>query len=395
MELTQDPTSVYYLHPSDHTGMKLVSAMFNGTGFANWKRSMVIGLTAKNKMSFVDGTLTKPEITHADYKSWNCCNSMIIGWIISALEPQIAASILYIDTARDVWVDLEDRFGQVSSAQLYAIQQEIHQISQDSMPIAEYYTHLKKLWDEYDNLKPLPTCVCTNCTCDLTRKFLKTQQDQRIMIFLMKLSNNYANVRSNILMMENMPNLSQAYRMLLQEQSHREISHLSSNTEAVAFVADRRRYEDRSQFPNNRSVYQPPHRAYSNSNFSQNSKQVPPKRINYYCDHCKVPGHSMERCFKLNGYPANFKGGPSRKYGAYANTENVVVDATTDMGSNVCDSNPNVTGFTTDQCKQLMQMLNGKFKDIDSSSEQSAQDSNATANNALFAGAFNDSNHSW
>lgn len=60
MELTQDPSSVYFLHPSDNTGMKLVTTSFNGTRYGNWKRSMVIGLTAKNKMSFVDGTLAKP-----------------------------------------------------------------------------------------------------------------------------------------------------------------------------------------------------------------------------------------------------------------------------------------------------------------------------------------------
>ncbi|KAL8125167.1 hypothetical protein AgCh_012733 [Apium graveolens] len=67
-------------------------------------------------MSFVDGTLAKPEITADDYKSWCRYNSMIIGWIVSALDPQIAASVLYADSARDVWVDLEDRFGQACSA---------------------------------------------------------------------------------------------------------------------------------------------------------------------------------------------------------------------------------------------------------------------------------------
>ena len=92
MELTQDPNSVYYLHPSDNTGMKLVTTPFNGSCYANWKRSMVIGLTAKNKMCFIDGSLLKPDILDNSYKSWCRCNSMIIGWLIIALEPPIAAS---------------------------------------------------------------------------------------------------------------------------------------------------------------------------------------------------------------------------------------------------------------------------------------------------------------
>lgn len=145
MELNQDPSSIYYLHPSDHTGMKLVYFIFTGSNFANWKRSMSIGLIAKNKMSFVDGTLTKPETTAENFKSWSRCNSMVTGWIRTALDPSIAASILYIDTARDVWVDLEEGFDQVTSAQIYALQQDVYQTSQDNVPIAEYYTQLKKV----------------------------------------------------------------------------------------------------------------------------------------------------------------------------------------------------------------------------------------------------------
>ena len=27
----------------------------------------------------------------------------------------------------------------------------------------------------------------------------------------------------------------------------------------------------------------------------------------YFCDHCKIHGHSVERCVKLNVYPSGFK----------------------------------------------------------------------------------------
>lgn len=49
-----------------------------------------------------------------------------------------------------------------------------------------YLSKLKKHWDELDNLSPLPTCVCSSCTCALTQKYIKVQQDQRLMVFLMK-----------------------------------------------------------------------------------------------------------------------------------------------------------------------------------------------------------------
>ncbi|XP_021713603.1 uncharacterized protein LOC110681785 [Chenopodium quinoa] len=197
-------------------------------------------------MGFIDGSLPKPNDALV-LKAWNRCNSMVIGWIIVVLGPQIAGSILFVETAREIWLDLEERFGHASSAQLYALQQEISGAEQDTMSISEYYNHLKKLWDELDNLCPLPTCACNNCTCSLTQKYIKLQQDQRLMVFLMKLTNKYANVRSNILMMPSLPTLAQAYRMVLQEERHKALSAVPEKvSEPIAFAEDRRKFDDRS-----------------------------------------------------------------------------------------------------------------------------------------------------
>lgn len=77
-DLTQNPSSSYYLHPSDHDGSKLVSTPFDDTGYSDWLRSMIISLTAKNKMPFVDGTLPQPSSDSSDFKAWLHCNNMVI-----------------------------------------------------------------------------------------------------------------------------------------------------------------------------------------------------------------------------------------------------------------------------------------------------------------------------
>lgn len=125
LDLTQDPSSVYYLHPSDHAGSKLVSTPFDGTGYSDWKRSMLISLTAKNKMSFVDGTLPQPSISSSTHKAWTRCNNMVIGWLIASMDRLLAKSIMYCNTAHEIWSDLEERFGQASLAQLYSLQEEL------------------------------------------------------------------------------------------------------------------------------------------------------------------------------------------------------------------------------------------------------------------------------
>ena len=73
-------------------------------------------------------------------------------------------------------------------AQLYSLYEELANISQQlHQHIADYFTCMKTLWDKLDHLNPLPMCKCNGCVCGLTKQFLKIQQDQRIMNFLMKL----------------------------------------------------------------------------------------------------------------------------------------------------------------------------------------------------------------
>ncbi|MDV3180586.1 MAG: hypothetical protein Q8829_02805, partial [Candidatus Phytoplasma australasiaticum] len=116
----QDPMSVYYIHPSDASSTQLVSVKFNGVGFHNWKRSMMLTLSAKNKLGFVTGTIPVPASDTAEYAYWERCNNLVISWLIFNLDEHIAKSVLFLPTAQQIWEDLEERFGYASMTQIYS-----------------------------------------------------------------------------------------------------------------------------------------------------------------------------------------------------------------------------------------------------------------------------------
>lgn len=117
---------------------------------------------------------------------------MIIGWIIASLERSIARSVMYYVTAREMWKDIEDRYGQTSVAQICSLHTKLFDVVQESgMSISEYFTNIKSIWDQLDALDPVPICSCQGCICNLTKKVLKSQQNQRLIRFLMKLSENF------------------------------------------------------------------------------------------------------------------------------------------------------------------------------------------------------------
>ncbi|XP_021846534.1 uncharacterized protein [Spinacia oleracea] len=266
----QDPSSPFYLHPTDNTANQLVSVKFKGEGeaYGDWRRSMMISMSSKNKLGFVNGTISKPDTDDATYLAWMRCNDMMISWLLFNLDSTIAKSVMYFNTAREIWLDLEDRFGFVNGPQLFALEQQASDITQGTQSISEFFTEIKSLWDKLSAANPLPVCTCNLCTCNLTQKIFKMQQDHRLMQFLMKLSEHLATARGNLLMMQPLPTISHAYRMLAQEERQRELSIPTlQHHESHAFAADRRRYNDyqnrgnyRGQQSYGRSGYQ-----YNNS----------------------------------------------------------------------------------------------------------------------------------
>ncbi|XP_021836616.2 uncharacterized protein [Spinacia oleracea] len=392
----QDPASPFYLHPTDNTANQLVSVKFMGEGYGDWRRSMMISMSSKNKLGFVNGRLPKPDPTDITYEAWLRCNDMMISWILFNLDSVISKSVLYFNTAREIWLDLEDRFGFVSGPQLYALKRQASDITQGSQNVAEFFTEIKSIWDKISAANPLPTCTCNLCTCNLTQKIFKMQQEQRLMQFLMKLGEHLAAARGNLLMMQPLPTLSHAYRMLAQEERQKEIS-APVQHESHAFAADRRRYNDYQ----GRNNYRAQQSGYPRNNYQSTggNKATGYKRppSSYYCDHCKVNGHSTERCFKLHGFPPGFTGFKSDKRAASAvYTDEAYYDDMTEYQQQYFPNDreqqpqqPQANFFTPEQCTQLLNLLSKQQVEKVAVTDTQFEEGDSSGH-AFMAGPFNE-----
>ncbi|XP_074314681.1 uncharacterized protein LOC141649912 [Silene latifolia] len=117
-----DVNDPHFIHQSETPGGKLVANVFSGSGYGGWRRSMLIALSAKNKIGFIDGSIHKPATNAPTAKSWQRCNDVVFSWILSSVSPTIADSIIFNNTAKDAWDELQERFGQSNGAQLYSVQ---------------------------------------------------------------------------------------------------------------------------------------------------------------------------------------------------------------------------------------------------------------------------------
>ncbi|KAL0302702.1 UNVERIFIED_CONTAM: hypothetical protein Scaly_3023800 [Sesamum calycinum] len=91
---------------------------------------------------------------------WERANSMVISWILNSISKDIVESFLYINTARDLWVELESRFEVSNGPMIYQLQREIASAAQGTLSVSAYFSKLKKPLDELGCLVKTPSCSC-------------------------------------------------------------------------------------------------------------------------------------------------------------------------------------------------------------------------------------------
>ncbi|KAL0417015.1 UNVERIFIED_CONTAM: hypothetical protein Slati_3533400 [Sesamum latifolium] len=182
-------------------------------------------LGAKMKLGFINGKNQKPAEDSEDYEQWVRNDCMVTSWILNSISKEIVESFLYINSARELWIELEMHFGESNGPLIYQIQREIASVSQGNLSISAYYAKLKRLWDELLCLRPMPQCECG------TSKILADMnQSNQLMEFLMGLHDSFDHVRNQILLMEPLPSVNKAYSMALRVEKQREVNSEITNS---------------------------------------------------------------------------------------------------------------------------------------------------------------------
>uniref|UniRef100_A0A2N9IHW7 Retrotransposon gag domain-containing protein n=1 Tax=Fagus sylvatica TaxID=28930 RepID=A0A2N9IHW7_FAGSY len=245
---------------------------------------------------------------------------------------EIASNVIYANTTKEIWEDLRERFAQGNGPRIFEIQKSILVLSQDNSSISSYYTRLKSLWDELSNFRSIP-----DCSCRAMKVLFDNKQHEYVMQFLMGLNDSFSHVRAQILMTDPLPFITKAFALVVQEERQRNIN-IPSLAPAVDSVA---LFTCGEVTRNN----------YGGKNQSY-------KKDRPLCSHCGITGDTVDKCYKLHGYPPGYKFKGK-------------MHSTNQSSANVED--PHLP-FTQAQCQQLLSML---------SSQASLQSSQPPVNNQI------------
>ncbi|KAJ8641114.1 hypothetical protein MRB53_017808 [Persea americana] len=284
----------FFVHHSDNPTAVLVSPLLTGDNYSTWLRAMTMALRAKNKLCFVDGT-TEPPTDIKELQQWQRCNDLVSSWILNSTEGEIRASILYAETAREIWLDLSNRFTQTNAPKIYQLKQSIASLKQEDTSASTYFTKMKALWDELNSLT-----VVKSCTCGHGKASAIQQEQDRAMEFLQGLHDRFSALRSQILLMDPFPNATKIYALVRQEEKQQEIHSLSPSVnapEAAALSVN----PAHASTPNGR----PSHSSNRSNNGQRNNGRDNRRngRPTLHCDYCGYNNHTKEVCYRLHGFP--------------------------------------------------------------------------------------------
>ncbi|KAF7835631.1 Integrase, catalytic core [Senna tora] len=259
-----------YLHPSDNSGVQLVTTLLTTSNYVVWCRFMKRALKSKNKLGFVDGA-----------------------WITDAMTKDLAEEYAFSVSSRQLWLDLEEKYGTGDKPQAFNLKKKLVAMKQSGDSLAVYSNRLQKCWEELKCLEPKIRCTNIDNKCCATNKRLDERDSSNlVMQFLMGLYDCYDAVVSNILMIEPIPSYNKVYAMVSRIETQRGMA--ASKVE----VAESSALAVKTSNPHKFNSSGKP-----NSSFAK--KDV--KKEDRYCNHCNKAGHVDDACFKKHGYPEWFK----------------------------------------------------------------------------------------
>ncbi|XP_057979729.1 uncharacterized protein LOC131165724 [Malania oleifera] len=322
-----------FLHPSENPGAILTSQpLIGGENYPAWARSVRKSLIAKNKLGFIDGSLTisSPLVNSPNaIQAWIRADNMVGTWIINSVSPKLQGSIIYRDTALEIWTDLRDTFSQGNGAKIFNIQKQIAEIHQGELSLTEYFTQLKILWDKLQNLNPFPQCTCGQCACGINQNLQNLQAKESTMKFLMGVNDIFSQVRTQILLMDPLPSVNKVHSLFIQEEMQRSV-HDVVRVESTAL-------------------------ATKNSRTNIKGKERP------LCTHCGKLGHTIDKCYKLHGFPPGFKFKNNKYATAHQVSSNIdFIQRNNSVGFTDSASSQSVSqapALTHDQYQQLLTLI--------------------------------------
>ncbi|XP_071688885.1 uncharacterized protein [Rutidosis leptorrhynchoides] len=132
-----------YLHTNDTTGTPITAVKLKGTKNYNiWSRSMLLALSTKNKIGFINGTIVRSQTDEILASQLDRCNSVVLSWILGSVIEDLYSGQIFSTNASDVWKELKETYDKIDTSIIYNLH---HQINTLKQAVTSHKDHVKMM----------------------------------------------------------------------------------------------------------------------------------------------------------------------------------------------------------------------------------------------------------
>lgn len=147
---------------------------------------------------------------------------MVISWILSSVSDPICKSVLFVDSAHEMWLQSERRFALSNGSRKYQLNKDLYALKRNGSSINDYYTRIHSFWEELDSMSSLPkVSVNTAEISQFLKALSKEKEQQRLSQFLNGMDSGFNPHRSQLLMLNPFPTVEVACSVLSRKKSKR------------------------------------------------------------------------------------------------------------------------------------------------------------------------------
>ncbi|KAF3783756.1 hypothetical protein EJ110_NYTH31358, partial [Nymphaea thermarum] len=213
---TVNQTEIGVVRP-ENVPMQVITLRLTKENYFSWSPAMTMGIAGHGRMDYIDGSNPEPARTSGVWHTWFLEDNQVKTWIVNFVSTEIQPLILRKKTARDMWVVLEQMYGQKKTAiPTYQIMKTVYGLRQGNSSVADYYGALKAKWEELDYHSDIPW----HCPQD-EALHVAQEWENMLFLFLAGLNDEFESVRSQILNSEEVSSIEDVYSCVEAEEQRR------------------------------------------------------------------------------------------------------------------------------------------------------------------------------
>ncbi|KAG6701893.1 hypothetical protein I3842_07G008300 [Carya illinoinensis] len=199
-------TETKVAHTESHS-VQITNIRLNEANFLRWSQSVRMYIHRRGKIGYLTGETKATDKADLSYAIWDAENSMIMAWLVNAMDEDISANYMCYPIAKELWDNVSQMYSDLGNySQIYELQQKIGKNQQGEDSVTKYFNVLKGQWQDLDLFNDYDWKSLDDCNYNK-----KMVENARIFQFLAGLNDEFDEVRGRILGRQHLPPIREVF----------------------------------------------------------------------------------------------------------------------------------------------------------------------------------------